>query len=80
MDIEVKEVYLHILKALGVNSHDVVKVRLNLGMNALIDRRGKHPTLLVVGVVACKLGAAGGEEFFHYLAFLPKLLLFIFSP
>ena len=69
MNIEVKQVYLHVLEALGAYSDYVVEVLLDLGINALIHRGGKHSALLMVGVVAGKLGAPGSKEFFHIQAF-----------
>ena len=68
MHVQIKEVYFHVVKAIGSYAHYVVEIGLYLRVDALIHRRGKHPALLMVGVVAGKLGPARRKHFFHIAA------------
>ena len=63
---EMVDTHLKIRQNFRMNMHNFGTIRLKIGGDAPADGRGQNPTVLVVSMVAGKLGPAGGEKLFYH--------------
>ena len=65
MHVKIRELHLDVGEALGFYPDDIFVIRRHRSVQSLVHRRGEDAPLLMVGVIARKLGPAGRKEFFH---------------